>query len=127
MSQFFAYSWIGSYLRDEEVRLHYQERIQRICTRSVGVVEEVFDLAEGRLAEVRAAELRGKVARAEDVLEAQRLRRVRERAHDARVQCLDLLEARSEELALRRGALVDANAYEDLAEQREDARDVVQP
>ena len=53
--------------------------------------------------------------------------RVPERGHDARVQRLHLLEARGEELALRRGPLVDPDPNEDLAEEREDARDVVEP
>ena len=115
-----------AYLGDVDVRLHDKEWIKCIGAARVRVVEEVPDLSERGLAEVRAAQFRGYVTWAEDVLETKSLRRVRKRTHDARVERLNFLEPGSEELALRRRPLVNADAHEDFAEQRKDARDVVE-
>lgn len=49
-----------------------------------------------------------------------------QRRHDARVQRLHFFEAGGRVLPLGRGALVDPDADEDLAEEGEDAGDVVQ-
>ena len=49
-----------------------------------------------------------------------------QRGHNARVERLHLLEPCREELPLRRRALVDPDPDQDLPEEREDARDVVQ-
>ena len=142
-------------LRDVEVRLHDEERVERVRAARVRVIKKVFNLRKRRLAEPRAPILGrqhpprsshpvrpcARSVRAwpsrtspgtepvqpQGVLEPERLGRVREGGDDARVERLHLFEARGEELALRRGALVDADADEDLAEEREDARGVVEP
>ena len=109
------------YLRDIQVRLHDQERVQRVRTGRVRVVKEVLDLRERRLAEARSTILRRDVRLRVRLLQAERLRRVRERGHDPRVQRLHLLQACGEELALRRRPLVDPDPDEDLAQERKDA------
>ena len=125
---FARHSWQRSaaYLGDVYVRLHDEERVECIRAARVRVVKEVLDLSERGLAEVWAAEFRWYVAGGEDVLETEGLRRVGECAHDARVKRLNFLEPGCEELALRRRPLVDTDAHKDLAEQRKDARDVVE-
>jgi hypothetical protein len=112
-----------THLRDIDVRLHNEERVERIRTARVRVVEEVLDLRERRLSVARA------------VLGLCGLRRshpewvgcVRERVEDTRVQRLYLLQPCGRELALRWRTLVHADADEDLAQEGKDARDVVEP
>lgn len=60
------------------------------------------------------------------VLETERLGRVREGGDDALMQCLDLLETGGEELSLWRRAFVHTDSDENLAEECEDARGIIE-
>ena len=111
------------HLRNIQVRLHDQERIERIRPRRIRVIKKVLDLRKRRLSEPRPAILRRDAVLSPclvaplplpvprvapepqpepvGVLQTERLGRVRERGDDTRMERLHLLEACGEELALR--------------------------
>lgn len=113
-------------LGDVHVRLHDEERVERVRAGCVRVVEKVLDLRERRLPEARAAVLGRQLRLPVRLLQPERFGRVHERGHNAAVQRLHLLQARGCVLALRGRALVHPDAHEDLTQERKYARDVVE-
>lgn len=90
-----------SYLGHVEIRLHHEERVQGICPRCVGIVEEVLDLGKCRLPEPRSAILGWELLTVL-LLKSKRLGRVGERRDNPCMEGLDFLQSRGKELPLWR-------------------------
>ena len=112
-------------LRDIQVRLHDEERIQCVGTGSIGVIKEILDFGEGSLPETCTTILRGDVSLRMCLFEPQGLWSMTQSNENSLVQGLYFLKSCGCELALGRRSFIHSYTHEDLTKQRKNPWDVI--
>ena len=108
-------------LCDIQVRLHDEERIQRICTGSIGVIKEILDFGESSLPENGTTILRGNVSLRMSLFKPQGLWSMTQSRKNSLVQRLYFFKSCGRELALGRRSFIYSYTHEDLTKQRKNS------